>query len=306
MPEYQMLRKKHSLLELFRTSELIQEVTLLPLKAFDLDAAIIFSDILIACDGLGIDWEVLDGVGPVIKTPFSIEEKRTLRSPEEAYGPLLKAIRSLKKELKVPLLGFSAAPLTLAAYLIEGRSPKEMKRCKELLYSDPERFKKLLEELAEALGELLIAQIEAGVDAVQIFDTYAMEIGVEAYERWVLPTVERLLAKVSGKCPTLLFSRGSAAASDLLAPLKPTALSLDWSIDMKKMRQKYPGIALQGNLDPALLFGSKKIIKASVEALLEKMKGDRGFIFNLGHGILPGTPYENVGYLVECVKGSFR
>lgn len=306
MPAYQKIRANHALLELFRNQELISEVTLLPLQAFDLDAAIIFSDILIILDGLGIEWEVLDKIGPVIQKPLQMGQALHFisKSPDEAYAPLLGAIQNLKQMLKVPLLGFAGGPFTLASYLIEGKSPQALKKTKRWMYSDPLSFRVLLDKIADAVIVLLSAQIKAGVDAVQLFETHMGELALLEIETFILPPLAKILAALPKNTPTLLFSRHSALAAPALAALNPTALSLDWSVNLSQMRAQFPSLVIQGNLDPALLFGTKKILCEKVQNLLDEMQGDPGYIFNLGHGILPETPFENVAYLVECVKAA--
>jgi uroporphyrinogen decarboxylase len=299
MASYQALRKRFSLIDMFHDASLIHDVTMLPIHELDVDAAILFSDILMVLDGLGKKWDFVEGVGPVLDNPFPFSPLQR-KDPNEVYAPVIQAILELKRHLKVPLLGFAGAPFTVASYLVEGKSSKDFAKIKHWMASNPKVMHETLESITEATIEYLHVQIQAGVDAVQIFDSWASILTSEQFEEFSLPYLKKIRSSVH--VPLILFSKGSNRLAKKLASLNPTALSLDWSVDMKEMRSLFPELVLQGNLDPSLLFQSKEIVIQKTDELLEKMEGDPGYIFNLGHGILPLTPYENVKLLVDRVK----
>jgi uroporphyrinogen decarboxylase len=300
MPEYKALRKHQSLLQMFHDVEKIVEVTLLPIDLLNVDAAILFSDILSLCDGLGKPWHFEEGKGPILSSPLTPGWKFHKKSPYEAYGHIDQAIRELKKTLKVPLLGFAGAPFTVASYLIEGGSSRDLKKTKTWAYTDPASFRDLLEEITEATIEYLDLQIEAGVDAVQIFDSWAGVLDTPSFHAFSLHYMEKILKRIK-KVPVILFCKGSCFFAEEIAQIKPAAISLDWSGEMHKIRAKIPNIPLQGNLDPMVLCGTKERILQEADRLLTSMRHDPAYIFNLGHGILPETPFENVKFLVDHV-----
>lgn len=294
MPQYQELRKKQSLFDMFHDVEKVVEVTLLPIHLLNVDAAILFSDILSVCDGLGVGWEFVEGKGPVIKDLVTPGWKFNKKAPQDAYSHISAAIQLLKKELKIPLLGFAGAPFTVASYLIGGEH-----KTKRWLYSEPEAFEKLLDEICEATIEYLNVQIEAGVDAVQLFDSWAHLLDTPSFRRYSLHYMDKIIRSIK-KVPVILFCRGSCFFAEELASVKPACISLDWSGELCELRKKIP-LPLQGNLDPMILQGSKARIIKETDRLLQSMKNDSGYIFNLGHGILPETPFENVRTLVDHV-----
>lgn len=299
LPAYQHLRSKHSLLEMFHHPELIVEITHLPLKVLPLDAAIVFADILTVLDSLNIPWDFTEN-GPVISS-ISPTTSLTCQPAQEAYPYIDQAIRELKKTLPCPLLGFAGAPFTLASYLIEGKTTRDGIKTKQWMYDDPVSFQKLLFFLADAVTDYLNLQIEAGVDAIQIFDSWASVLSTQEFHRFCLPSIERILKKLRS-VPVILFCRGSSFWAEDLAKLHPTCLSLDWQGNIKEIRKKIPSsISLQGNLDPAVLLCSKETIERETNKILSSMKNDPGYIFNLGHGILPQTPFDHVKFLVDYV-----
>ncbi len=298
IPKYQELRKKQSLIEMFHDVEKIVEVTSLPVQLLSVDAAILFSDILSVCDGLGVRWFFEEGRGPILPDGVKKFQKK---APEVAYSHIDKAIRALKRELKVPLLGFAGAPFTVASYLIEGGTSKDLKKTKMWAFSDPITFHKLLDEIADATIEYLNVQIEAGVDAIQLFDSWAHHLDSPSFTEFSLRYMDKIMRSIK-KTPVILFCRGSCFFAEQLATLKPACISLDWSGEVSEIRKKIPStITLQGNLDPMVLCGSKEKIREKVDHLLTSMKHDPAYIFNLGHGILPETPFENVQFLVEHI-----
>lgn len=303
LSEYQAIRKKYTLLEMFHHPDLIVDVTLLPLKKFPLDAAIVFSDILTVLDGIGQKWHFEEGHGPLIDTPLRDLSTLQRKAPEETYAHLKSAIIELKKQLSVPLLGFAGAPFTIASYLIEGRTSKEWKQTKKWLYQNPQQFHALLDHLAEATIDYLNLQIAAGVDAIQLFDSWANALGIEEFREFSLKYLEKILKNLSNpSLPVILFCRGSFMFAKDLASLKPAALSLDWSGSMEDLRPSIPKtIAFQGNLDPACLYADIPHLKKHLDRVLSPFKKDPGYIFNLGHGILPDTPVDHVKFLVDYV-----
>ncbi|SCA62372.1 Uroporphyrinogen decarboxylase [Chlamydiales bacterium SCGC AG-110-M15] len=307
MPEYMALRKRHSLLELFHSPELAADVTMLPIDAFAPDAAILFSDILVIVEALGLGLEFKEKQGPVIERPIN-SEKDIHHLPridlEESLAFVYETIKLLKPRLDVPLLGFSGAPFTLASYMIEGGSSRDLAKTRKLAYNSPLVLHQLLDTLTEHVIQHLRLQIKAGVNAVQIFDSWANHLSPSLFKTFIAPYLERIVKalKDSGT-PVIIFCRGTSAFVDQLTELKPSAISIDWSCDIADFRARCPeGIAIQGNMDPYVLSASHECIKKEVHRLIDAMHGHPGYIFNLGHGITPDIPYENMRYLINTVK----
>ena len=301
MHEYQSLRKRYTFLELCHDPELISEVTQMPIKAFGMDAAILFSDILLICQALGFNLKFDDALGPIIENPLETIQELHLEDVVSRLDFVLQGIRLVKQNVKVPLIGFAGAPFTVASYLIEGRSSRDLRKTKKWLLEDPASFSKLLDQLADATIDYLNAQIDAGCDALQLFDSWAIYLAQPQFEAYVAKPLEKILQGLK-RCPVILFCRGASCFYERLATLPCQAISLDWQSDLAQVRQKVPHIALQGNLDPDILLQSPKVVQREARGLLERMHGDPGFIFNLGHGVLKETPRENVAALVDCIK----
>lgn len=301
MHEYQALRSNNSFLDLCYNPELVALVTEMPIRAFGFDAAIVFSDILLITQYLGMNLRFDDNVGPVIDPPLCLSSdiQKLIRRGPLFFEFLAKACRFLKSSLKVPLIGFAGAPFTVASYMIEGKSSRDLRKTKRWILEDPQSFTELIDLLVEATFDLLSLQIQAGVDALQIFDSWAMHLPVEQFEAFVAQPLEKILKRLNG-FPVILFCRSPFI--ERLARLRPLGLSIDWSVDMREMRQKHPHLCLQGNLDPDVLLTCPNIIERHAKELLDKMQGDPAFIFNLGHGVLKETPRENIEALVSCVK----
>lgn len=279
LPQYQALRQQHSLIKLFRTPTLAAEVTRLPIDILDVDAAILFSDILFIAEALGWNIHFPDGGGIEITPPSQV----AVRDVKSTLPFVFETIHRIKPELSVPLIGFCGGPYTVARYI--------------------ERFD-LLQPLTDLTIEYLRLQIEAGVDAIQIFDSWAGELDAEAFQQLSLPYLRQIVEALR-PFPIILFCRGSCRYAKELAALQPHAISLDWEKDLKEMRKEIPStIALQGNLDPAILRGPLPQLMAQTDHILTSMEGERGFIFNLGHGVLPDTPVENALALIRRVKGA--
>jgi uroporphyrinogen decarboxylase len=309
MASYRKIRAQHSFLEMCKNPELITEVTLLPIRQFGFDAAIVFSDILLIAEAMGFGLAFEDGKGPVLRAPPRFpEDVAQLRGKniKEELSFVLEGITLLKKELTVPLIGFAGAPFTVACYMIEGemtgKKNRELKKTKEWMFSAPEKFHQLLEIISDYTVEYLNAQIEHGVEAIQLFDSWAHVLGNRQFEQFSKPYIKRILDRLN-KCPRILFAKGASCCYESLAELNLEAISLDWQSSLLDVRKRLsPKICLQGNLDPDILLASRNVVEEEAHALLAKMRHDPAFIFNLGHGILPETPEENVQALVECVK----
>jgi uroporphyrinogen decarboxylase len=308
MAEYQALRQKYSILEIIKTPELAVEVTMQPLNAFNLDAAIIFADILPLLEGMGLNLEFVKGEGPVIHNPIrepSDIEALQEPDPRESLAFTLNAVTLARQELsgRVPLIGFSGAPFTLASYAIEGGASRNYILTKTLMYEHPQAWHKLMDKLAWMVGEYLYAQAEAGAQALQLFDSWVGALAPVDYAEFVLPHAKQAISRArEAGVPVIHFSTGTTAMLELIKEAGSDVMSVDWRIELQKARRILgDAVALQGNLDPVTLFAPLPILKKRVAAILDQVKDHPGFIFNLGHGILPQTPVENVAALVDFV-----
>jgi uroporphyrinogen decarboxylase len=307
MPEYRAIREKYSLLEICHHPELAAEVTLQPVKALGVDAAILCADILLPVIPLGLGLEFAKGEGPVISRPVSMM-KDVLALPqvhaEEHLGYVMEAIRILRSELTTtPLIGFCGAPFTVASYLIEGGSSREFLRTKTMLYSSPEVWHALMEKLSSVLIDYLLAQVRAGAQAVQVFDSWVGALSPQDYEKFVLPYSSKLLQalKPSG-VPTIHFGVNTATLLPLMKRAGGDVIGLDWRIPLDAgWGLLGEEVAVQGNLDPAVLFAPCAEIKPRVDEIMRRAGGRAGHIFNLGHGILQHTPVDHVKAVVDMV-----
>ncbi|MEN9934283.1 MAG: hypothetical protein RLZZ387_862 [Chloroflexota bacterium] len=312
MPEYRAVREKHGFLQMVKTPEVAAEVTMQPVRAYDVDAAIIFADILPPLEGMGLRLTYEAGEGPVIHNPVrSPADIAALVAPDprETVAYTLDAIRLTKRELagKIPLIGFSGAPFTLASYAIEGGGSKEYRRTKQLMYREPEAWHALMAKLADLVGAYLTAQVEAGADALQIFDSWAGALSPGDYAEYVLPYVQRAIAAVRSKDhgsrpPIIYFGTDTAGLFPLLRHTEADVVGVDWRIALDDAWALLgPGVAVQGNLDPMTLFAPWPEIERRAKDIIDRAAGRPGHIFNLGHGILTETPVDNVRRLVEFV-----
>jgi uroporphyrinogen decarboxylase len=307
MPEYRALREKHSLLTLCRTPELALEVTMQPVRALKVDAAILFSDLLLPLDPLGVPFDFKHGEGPVIERPIrTAEDIASLRryDPRQELRMVLDAIKLIRAELdgRVPLIGFAGAPFTLASYAIEGGHSSNFAATKSLMYKDTAAWHRLAGLLAELMSEYLRAQVEAGVQAVQVFDSWVGALSEADYREFVLPHVRVLFDGLrEAGVPTIHFGTGTFHLLEAQREAGGDVIGLDWRTPLDQGWKRLPGAAVQGNLDPTLLFAPRERLLAAVDAVLARAGGQPGHIFNLGHGILPGTPVENVKAVVEHV-----
>ncbi|MDA1184807.1 MAG: uroporphyrinogen decarboxylase [Acidobacteria bacterium] len=307
MPEYRSLRKQYSLLDICRAPELATEVTLQPINRLEVDAAILFSDLLLPLEPMGLPFDFIKGEGPQIERPIeSPADIDALRDfePEVSLAHVLQAIRLIKQELadRVPLIGFVGAPFTLASYAIEGGHSNNFARTKSLMYGHPEAWHRLCDRLATMAAGYLTAQIDAGVDAVQVFDSWVGALGAADYREFVMPHTQRIFQAVDRRVPTLHFGTGTAAILGELKEAGGDVIGVDWRmpIDLAWERIGHDR-AVQGNLDPTLLLGPPNRMFSRTDDILARVAGRAGHIFNLGHGILPSTPVEHVQMLVQYV-----
>lgn len=306
MPQYRAIRKKHSFLEMCHDPELAAEITLLPIRVFGFDAAILFSDILVIPEALGVGLRFEETKGPIIERPLeTVQDIERLPRPSipQSLHFVKEAIQLLRPQLKVPLLGFCGAPFTVASYMIEGGTSRDLKKTKQWMMREPKSFHNLLNHIADCTIDYLNLQVEAGVQAVQFFDSWAHVLSHGQFREFCLPYLAKLKAGLKKPLPVIFFCRGSSVFAPDLAELSPSAISIDWNGDLKKMRSAIsPTIALQGNLDPDFLYAPPKLLQKEIKRLLKAMKGEPGYIFNLGHGIHPDVTPDAVKTLVETVQ----
>jgi uroporphyrinogen decarboxylase len=306
LPEYMRVRSKCTFLELCKTPELAAEVSIQPVDILKVDAAILFSDILTPVEPMGMKLDFVPG--PVFEHPIrTMADVEALRIPEmEQDVPyVLETIRILRRELaaKVPLIGFGGAPFTLACYMVEGKGSKDFAKIKEMMYKAPQLYAALMEKITMMSMEYLNAQIKAGAQAIQIFDTWGGILSPTDYEKYVLPYTTKLINGLNRmETPVIHFVKGAGTMLDSVQKAGGDVMGLDWHTNLGKARdilgQK---IAVQGNLDPTVLYAPKEIIEKEVKRILDENAGRPGHIFNLGHGILPTVSPENAIYMVECV-----
>lgn len=303
MPQYRALREKHSFLDICFNHELIVQTTLLPIELLHVDAAIIFSDILLLAKPLGFNLVFDEGIGPLLTPVLRNKEAIPVVSHSailETLLPLSQAIQTLRSILEVPLIGFSAAPFTLASYLIEGKTNRDLRFTKQWMVSNAESFHLLLNRLTDATITLLKMQIEAGVQAVQIFDSWAMNLSPEHFKTFAIPYLRKIKEAMPPQIPVICFCRGGNAA--FLHDIQPHAISIDWTINLPEFRSKTPtGIAIQGNLDPCWLYAPIDALKKEASKLIDAMQNDPGYIFNLGHGIPQDVSLSTIQKIVEHV-----
>ncbi len=309
MPEYRKLRERYSLLELCKTPELAVQVTLQPLR-LGVDAAILFADILLPLEPMGAPFEFAKGEGPVIHHPIATRddvEKLRVIDPKEGLSYVLETIGLLKKELKIPLIGFAGAPFTLASYLVEGGKSAHFAKTKRLMYGEPDTWNLLMTKLAEVVRRYLDAQIDAGADAVQLFDSWVGQLSAHDYRTYVQPHVAHILKHVETRgVPVIHFGTGTFHLLEAQREAGGTVIGLDWRTPLREGFNRLPGVAIQGNLDPTTLFAPFEVVKEHVMRIVEEARGKAGHIFNLGHGILPETPVDTVQAVVDLVHNATK
>ena len=313
LPEYRATRAKAgSFMDLCRNAELACEVTLQPLERFPLDAAILFSDILTIPDAMGLGLYFAEGEGPIFERPVrdaAAIDALPIPDPEQELKYVMDAVRTIRRELggRVPLIGFSGSPWTLATYMVEGASAKNFARSKGLMFDDPRLMHRLLEKLALSVTAYLNAQIAAGAQAVMIFDTWGGALSPAAYREFSLAYMERIVAELTRenegrRVPVVLFTKGGGQWLEAMADTGCDALGVDWTTDLSDARARVGGkVALQGNLDPCRLYASPESIRAGVAEVLESFGRGPGHVFNLGHGIHPDVDPEHAGAMIEAV-----
>jgi uroporphyrinogen decarboxylase len=307
MPEYRAIREKYTLIEICQHPELAAEVTLQPVRALGVDAAILFADILLPVIPLGLGLEFAAGEGPVIRSPVRTLADVQAMGPfgaEEDLGYVMDAIRILRQSLGgIPLIGFCGAPFTVASYIIEGGPSREFLKTKRMMYSAPEVFHALMERLTSVLSDYLAAQIRTGAQAVQVFDSWVGALSPADYEHFVLPYSQRLLQTAAqANVPAIHFGTNTTALLPLMKRAGGDVIGLDWRVALDDgWRAVGHDRAVQGNLDPTVLFAPLPEIRARVRDVLRRAEGRPGHIFNLGHGILQHTPVDNVRAAVDLV-----
>lgn len=306
-PEYRALREKHSMLELCRTPELALQVTLQPMK-LGVDAAILFADILLPLEPMGAPFSFEKGEGPVVHAPVKTHEDvaklKVIDPLNEGLGYITESIKLLKKELPVPLIGFAGAPFTLASYLVEGGKSRDFQKTKKLMYGAPESWKLLMEKLAEVTRRYLHMQIDAGADAVQLFDSWVGQLDEADYVEYVQPHVRHVLADVQKRgVPVIHFGVGTQALIGAMKDAGGTVIGIDWRTPLRETWKNVIGHdrGVQGNLDSTVLFGPRKVAEEHAQRVLDQAENRNGHIFNLGHGILPETPLDTVKAVVDYV-----
>jgi len=308
LPEYQAIRRQMSFLDLCHTPEKAAEVSIQPLDILGVDGVIVFSDIMVPLEGLGMDVQFIEGRGPVISDPIrSVSDISRLKpydaNVETKYLP--DAIRMLVNEIghRAPVLGFAGAPYTLACYAVEGTTSRHYHETKKFMMSDPVGFKKLLDVLADAVAELLIAQIDAGASLVQLFDTWAGALMPDQFREFALPFAQKIFERVRRPgVPMVYFVNGVAGKLKDIAQSGASVLGIDWRIGLDQVRAIVGNdIPLQGNLDPCTLFAPPEVIEERVKKVLAAA-GDSPHVFNLGHGILPTVPVSHAQHLVKSVQ----
>lgn len=308
MPEYRAIRAGHTLLDIIANAELAAEVTLQPIEALGVDAAIIFADILPPLVPMGMQLEFAAGEGPILHNPLrdraSIEALRPI-VPEESLKPTLDAISIVRRELddKVALIGFAGGPFTLASYAIEGGSSRDYRLTKTLMYSEPDTWALLMDKIATMTADYLRAQVRAGAQCIQLFDSWAGALAPEDYRRYVLPATQRIVrAVLPDGVPVIVFGTNTSGMLDIVAEAGSTVVGVDWRIPLDRA-WKIVGHdrAVQGNLDPLVLFAPLPEVESRVHDILRRAGGRPGHIFNLGHGVLPQTAVETVRAVVEMV-----
>ena len=308
LPEYMEVRTKHDFITVCKTPELATEVTLQPIRRFGFDAAILFSDILVIPEALGQKLEFLENHGPKLSPQVLTAQdiaRLSLEGIEEKLSYVGDAVKMIRGDLdgKTPLIGFSGSPFTLATYMIEGKPTRNFKYIKKMMFSEPEMLITLLEMLTEAVSRYLVMQIKAGAQAVQVFDTWGGIIPVHLYEAFSASFMKQIVANLKQyNVPVVLFSKGGIELIKKLKDSKADMIGVDWMTDLAEAKRIAGNVAaLQGNLDPTALYGSKEIIKREVTRILNIYGNESGHVFNLGHGILPDIPVDNVKFLVDTV-----
>jgi len=306
LPEYRKLRERYSLADIVAQPELCAEVTLQPVRRLGVDAAVMFADIMLPLRGMGVDFELVENVGPVIAQPIAgASDVERLRMPrgEEAAPEVITAVRQVVAESPVPVICFSGAPFTLASYLIEGRPTRTFEKVKAFMYTQPDAFELLLRKLATTMSAYLAAQVAAGAKAVQLFDSWVGALALEDYESRVAPHTRAMLDSLAPlDVPRIHFGTDTAHLLEAITATGPDIVSLDWRVPLDAGWARVGhDRGVQGNLEPAVLLGPRELVRERARDVLRRAGGRPGHVFNLGHGVLPDTSVENLQFLVETV-----
>lgn len=306
MKAFRDIRAKHSLLTVCKTPELACEVTLQPIHRFDFDASIIFADILLPLEPMGLNLEFVKGEGPCIHNPVRSEKDVDALKPvvpQETLSYVMEAIKLVRAELKVPLIGFAGAPFTLASYMIEGGSSRNYLETKKIMYGAPEVWDRLMMKLTRVLADYLSAQVDAGVQVLQIFDSWIGALSPGDYKRYVFPHMKRLFSEIhTFGVPVIHFGTGTATLLQMQKEAGGDVIGLDWRVNLDEAWDALGhDVAVQGNLDPLILFAPISEIEKRIDDIIGRAGGRPGHIFNLGHGILPETPFESVEAVIQMV-----
>ena len=309
LPEYRAVRAKSDFLTMCKTPELAAEVTIQPIDIIGVDAAILFSDILVIPEAMGMHLEMNEGKGPVFPHPIrTVDDAKNLKDidPSKELKYVLDAVKLTKKNLdnRVPLIGFSGSPWTLLTYMVEGKGSKNFSEVKKLIYNNPKLAHSILNHLSKTIADYLSAKIEAGCNAVQIFDTWGGILSQKDFEEFSLQYVEKIISKIKRKDePVIFFAKGVHYNLGKMANIGANVLGLDWTMDLSEVRKRVGDkVALQGNMDPTVLYANKEYIRQETKQVLSSFGKGTGHIFNLGHGVLPDIDPENVKALVQFVK----
>ncbi|MDT3426951.1 uroporphyrinogen decarboxylase [Paenibacillus forsythiae] len=311
-PEYRKIKEKYSLLEISRQPELAAEITMMPVRKLGVDAAILYSDIMNPVASIGVEFDIVPDVGPVIERPIRTGADVERLKPVDVEGDLghiLETIAILDKELKVPLITFAGAPFTIASYLIEGRPSKSYIRTKELMYTEPGIWQKLMDKLGDMVIAYLRAHVRSGGKAFQLFDSWVGALSPQDFAVFVLPTVSRIFAELSDlDVPKIYFPGvGSGELLSTLTGLQTDVIGLDWRVSLDEGRRRTGGnFAIQGNLDPYVLTAPMELIKDRAKALIDEGIGEPGYVFNLGHGLFPEASLDKLRQLTEYVHDYSR
>ena len=306
LPGYRALRKKYDVLTLTQTPELAAQVSLEPIDLLGVDAAILFADIMLLPIAMGVQVKIVDNVGPVIDNPINspadLAKLELFEPPKVEF--LAETVRLLRNDLRVPLIGFAAAPFTLASYLIEGQPTRKWHKTKRFMLEQPEAWQKLMTILSEATIAYLKVQVAAGAQAVQLFDSWVGCLAASDYRRYVLPYTQRIFAGIAeAGVPRLHFGTDTSGMLADFGSVDAEVIGLDWRIDLGNARQQLPEKVLQGNLDPVVVLAGREIIQRRVDEMLTSLGNRDKYIFNLGHGVLPETNDQDLKFLVEYVHG---
>ena len=308
LPEYRALRERHEMLAMAKTPELAAEVTLMPLRAFAVDGAVLFADIVLPLEGMGVSLEIRPDVGPVIHNPvrgLTDVERLRVPEPEDSVGYVLETLRLLRTELadeRAALIGFAGSPYTLACYLVEGKPTRDYVKVKSLMLREPAAWAALMDKLTDVVIGYLRAQAAAGADVVQLFDSWVGSLGPADFQRCVLPWVTRIFAALRGTVPTIYFGTGNAALLEGMADAGSDLVGVDWRVDLAEAWARIgPDRGIQGNLDPVRPVAGWEPTQDGMRAILRQAAGRPGHIFNLGHGVLPETDPAILARLVDAV-----